>query len=86
MPGPFTPKTSPIPLIPNSTEPVAPDVKKKQFEGLSLPAPKPKRKQCSLYLDAEMMEQVKRVARRRGVAIGAVIEACVRLALEQMEG
>lgn len=53
--------------------------------GVGLPVPKPKRKQCSLYLDMEMMDRVKRVARQRGVTIGAVIEACVKLALEQLE-
>lgn len=53
---------------------------------VGLPAPKPKRKQCSLYLDLEMMERVKRVARARGVPIGAVIEACVKMSLDQMEG
>lgn len=50
-----------------------------------LPAPKPKRKQCSLYLDVDMMARVKRVAKQRDVTIGAVIEACVKMALEQLE-
>lgn len=54
--------------------------------GVGLPAPKPKRKQCSLYLDMEMMDRVKRVARQRGVTIGAVIETCVNMSLDQMEG
>lgn len=54
--------------------------------GVGLPAPKPKRKQCSLYLEVEMMDHVKRVARQRGVTIGAVIEACVKIGLEQLEG
>lgn len=54
--------------------------------GAALPAPKPKRKPCSLYLDTEMMNRVKHVARQRGVPIGAVIEACVKMALEQLEG
>lgn len=54
--------------------------------GVDLPAPKPKRKACSLYLDTEMMDCVKHVARQRGVPIGAVIEACVKMALEQLEG
>ena len=53
--------------------------------GVGLPEPKPKRGQCSLYLDVEMMERVKRVARKRGVTIGAVIEACVKMALDQLE-
>lgn len=53
---------------------------------VGLPAPKPRRKQCSLYLDMEMMERVKRIARKRGVTIGAVIEACVKIALDQLEG
>lgn len=53
--------------------------------GVGLPEPKPKRKQCSLYLDMDMMDQVKRVARKRGVTIGAVIEACVKISLEQLE-
>lgn len=54
--------------------------------GVDLPAPKPKRKPFSLYLDTEMMDRVKQVARHRGVTIGAVIEACVKMALEQLEG
>lgn len=53
--------------------------------GVGLPEPKPKRGQCSLYLDVEMMERVKRVARKRSVTIGAVIEACVKMALDQLE-
>lgn len=53
---------------------------------VDLPAPKPKRKACSLYLDTEMMDRVKHVARQRGVPIGAVIETCVKMALEQLEG
>lgn len=53
---------------------------------VGLLAPKPKRKQCSLYLDTEMMERVKQVAHRRSVTIGAVIETCVRMSLEQLEG
>lgn len=53
---------------------------------VGLPVPKPRRKQCSLYLDMEMMERVKRIARKRGVTIGAVIEACVKMALDQLEG
>lgn len=63
----------------------APPVEAGQGKGYALPAPKPKRKQCSLYLDVEMMETVKRVARQRGVTIGAVIEACVKIALDQLE-
>lgn len=55
-------------------------------DSVGLPAPRPKRKQCSLYLDQDMMERVKRVARQRGVAIGAVIEACVKMSLNQLEG
>lgn len=54
--------------------------------GVDLPAPKPKRKACSLYLDTEMMDRVKHVARQRGVPIGAVIETCVKMALAQLEG
>lgn len=57
-----------------------------RHSGMGFPAPKPKRKQCSLYLDMEMMDRVKRVARQRGVTIGAVIEACVKMSLEQLEG
>lgn len=53
--------------------------------GVGLPEPKPKRKQCSLYLDVKMVDQVKQVARKRGVTIGAVIEACVKMSLEQLE-
>lgn len=53
--------------------------------GVDLPAPKPKRKPCSLYLDTEMMDRVKHVARQRGVPIGAVIEACVKMSLEKLE-
>lgn len=53
--------------------------------GVGLPEPKPKRRQCSLYLDVEMMERVKRAARKRGVTIGAVIEACVKMSLDQLE-
>lgn len=52
---------------------------------VGLPAPKPKRKQCSLYLDTELMDQVKRVAHRRNVTIGAVIETCVKMSLEKLE-
>lgn len=55
-------------------------------DSVGLPAPKPRRKQCSLYLDVEMMDRVKRVARQRGVTIGAVIESCVKMSLEQLEG
>lgn len=53
---------------------------------VGLLAPKPTRKQYSVYMDVELMEQIRRVARRRGVTIGAVIEACVKLALEELEG
>lgn len=53
---------------------------------VALPPPKPKRKQCSLYLDLEMMDRVKSVARQRGVTIGAVIEACVKMSLDRLEG
>lgn len=66
-------------------EPPAPAREPARPSGVDLPKPKPKRKQCSLYLDAEMMERVKRVARQRGVAIGAVIEACVKMALDHLE-
>lgn len=66
------------PEPPADGTPVRPD-------NTGLPAPKPRRKQCSLYLDVEMMDRVKRVARQRGVTIGAVIEACVKMSLEQLE-
>lgn len=52
---------------------------------VGLPPPKPRRKQCGLYLDVQMMDKVKQVAQRRGVSIGAVIEACVKIALERLE-
>lgn len=84
MSNPFTPKESTIPLKPKTPEP-KPDYLTVKLSGvLSLPAPKPRRKQCSLYLDAEMMDRVKQIACQQGVAIGAVIEACVNAALDQM--
>lgn len=55
------------------------------FQAIGLPPPKPKRKPCTLYLEEEMMDRVRRLAKQRGVPIGAVIEACVKLSLEQME-
>lgn len=53
---------------------------------VALPLPKPKRKQCSLYLDLEMVDRVKFVAQQRGVTIGSVIETCVKMSLDQLEG
>lgn len=47
--------------------------------------PKPKRKQCSVYLDVGMMDRVKRLAQQRGITIGAVVETCINATLNQME-
>lgn len=83
MANAFEPKSSSIPLKqkPRASE----QTRNVQHSGLTLPAPKPKRKQCSLYLSEDMMERVRRIARQQGVTIGAVIEACVKTALEHME-
>lgn len=83
MANAFEPKAA-IPLKPKAP-PQEPDRAVQRSGGLTLPAPKPKRKQCSLYLSEDMMERVRRIARQQGVTIGAVIEACVKTALEQME-
>lgn len=83
MANAFEPKAT-IPLKQKKPpEPASPATPR--HDGLSLPAPKPKRKQCSLYLSADMMERVRRIARMEGITIGAVIETCVETALDDLE-
>lgn len=86
MANAFEPKKSSIPLQPKAVPETSQVETVAQAGGLKLPTPKPRRKQCSLYLDTEMMEWVKRIAQQEGVTIGAVIEACVQAARDQMEG
>lgn len=54
--------------------------------GLELEARKRRKQTYTVYLDKDLMGRVQRLAKQRGVAASAVIEACVKLALEQMEG
>lgn len=85
MANSFAPKESSIPLKPKAPpEPVQSD-DHQPTSGLPLPAPKPKRKQCSLYLDTDMMDRVRRIAKKQGITIGAVIESCVKIALEKID-
>lgn len=84
MANSFAPKESSISLK-RKTPPFEPEPVPHQSGNLTLPSPKPKRKQCSLYLDAGMMDQVRCIASKKGVTIGAVIEACVKASLESLE-
>lgn len=81
----FAPKEKPIPLKPKETQPEPAIPGPQQSGGLSLPTPKPKRKQCSLYLEADMMDRIRRVAKKHGVTIAAVVETCVKAAIDQLE-
>lgn len=48
--------------------------------------PRRRRKQTfTVYLDKELMGRVQRLAKQKDVAASAVIEACVKMALEQLE-
>lgn len=44
-----------------------------------------KKKTYTVYLDIELMERVQRLAKQKGVAYSVVVEACVKMALEQLE-
>lgn len=46
-----------------------------------------RRKQTyTVYLDRDLMDRVQRLARKKDVAASAVIEACVKMSLEKLEG
>lgn len=81
----FAPKESTIPLKPKVPQP-EPDRKAPKKSGwLSLPTPKPKRKQCSLYLETDLMDRIRRVSKKHGVTIASVVETCVKAAIDQLE-
>lgn len=44
-----------------------------------------RKKTFTVYLDKDLMERVQRLAKQKDVAASAVIEACVKIALEQLE-
>lgn len=49
--------------------------------------PKKRRKQTyTVYLDRELMGRVQRVAQQKDVAASAVIEVCISIAIDQLEG
>lgn len=50
-----------------------------------LEARKRRKQTYTVYLDKDLMDRVQRLARQRGVAASAVIETCVKMALEQLE-
>lgn len=81
MANSFAPKGSSIPLRPKAD----PAASIPGPAGPKLPEPKPVRKQYSIYVSTDMMERVKRVAQQRKVTIGAVVEACISIALDQLE-
>lgn len=54
--------------------------------GLEIEAKKRRKQTYTVYLDRELMGRVQRLAKQKDVAASAVIEACVKLALDQMEG
>lgn len=56
-----------------------------QPAGLELKPRKRKKQTYTVYLDRDLMGRVQRLAERKDVAASAVIEACVKIALEQLE-
>lgn len=49
--------------------------------------PKKRRKQTyTVYLDKELMGRVQRAAQQKDVATSTVIEVCISIALDQLEG
>lgn len=85
MANAFEPKKVSIPLQPKTAPEAEPARTAAPAGGLNLPAPKPRRKQYSVYMDAELMEWAKRMADQRGITIGVMFEAIVKMAKEQME-
>lgn len=55
-------------------------------DSLGLSARKRTRQSYTVYLDRNLMDRVRQMAKQRDVAPSAVLEACVKLALEQLEG
>lgn len=53
---------------------------------LELKARKRRKQTYTVYLDKELMARVQRLARQKDVAASAVIEACIQMSLEQLEG
>lgn len=53
---------------------------------LSLYARRRTRQTYTVYLDKELMGRVQRLAKQKDVAASAVIEACVKMSLNQLEG
>lgn len=53
---------------------------------LELEARKRRRQTYTVYLDKELMSRVQRLAKQKDVAASTVIEACVKMGLEQLEG
>ena len=87
MANAFAPKESSIPLKPKATIPEHEPVRTadKPFAGLSLPAPKQKRKQCSFYLTVGLIDQIRKVAKKHGSTISDVAETCIKAAIDQLE-
>lgn len=54
---------------------------------LGIPQKKPNnRKAHTLYLDVDLMNQMKSLAKRQGVSFSVMVEAALRNALEQIDG
>lgn len=53
---------------------------------LELETRKRKKQTYTVYLDKELMSRVQRLAKQKDVAASAVIEACVKMSLERLEG
>lgn len=53
---------------------------------LELGARKRRKQTYTVYLDKELMGRVQRLAKQKDVAASAVIEVCIKMALEQLEG
>lgn len=53
--------------------------------GVELTARKRRKQTYTVYLDKDLMGRVQRLAKQKNVAASAVIEACVKIALKQLE-
>lgn len=53
---------------------------------LELEAKKRRKQTYTVYLDKDLMGRVQRLAKQKDVAASAVIEACVKMSLDQLEG
>lgn len=53
--------------------------------GLELESRKRRKQTYTVYLDKALMGRVQRMAKEKGVAVSVVIEACIKMALAQLE-